>query len=129
MPAQRNAAPVFEQSYSFGFEAAHELAENVGDGHDYAQVHGHSFEVTVTLRGEPGPQGWLRDFAEVRAACDEVRLRLDHRFLNRVEGLERPTLERLAVWIHDALRPRLPELGEVAVGRPSLRERVAYRSA
>ena len=120
---------MFEQSYSFGFEAAHELAQNVGADHDYAHVHGHSFEVTVILRGAPGPQGWLRDFAEVRAACEEVRLRLDHRFLNRVEGLERPTLERLAVWVHEALRPALPELSEVAVARPSLRERVAYRSA
>ena len=118
---------MFEQSYSFGFEAAHELAANVEPGHDYAHVHGHSFEATVTLRGEPGARGWLQDFAEVRAACEAVRARLDHRFLNRIEGLERPTLERLAVFIHDALRPALPALAEVAVARPSLKERVTYR--
>ena len=118
---------MIEQSYSFGFEAAHELGENVGPEHDYAHVHGHSFEATVTLRGAPGPQGWLRDFAEVRAACEAVRARLDHRFLNRVPGLERPTLETLAAYVFAALRPDLPELAEVAIARPSLKERVAYR--
>lgn len=117
---------MFEQTYSFGFEAAHELAANVSGDHDYAHVHGHSFEVTVTLRGASGPEGWLVDFAEVRAACDAVRDTLDHRFLNRIEGLERPTLERIAVWAFERLAPALPALASVAVARPSLRERVTY---
>ncbi|MBB4659828.1 6-carboxytetrahydropterin synthase [Parvularcula dongshanensis] len=118
---------MYEQSYSFGFEAAHELADNVGPGHDYAHVHGHSFRVTVTLRADaPGPQGWIEDFAVVRAACDEVRGVLDHRFLNRVEGLERPTLEVIARWIFDRLSPSLPALAGVEVSRPSLCEVVRY---
>ena len=122
---------MIEQSYRFGFEAAHELGANVadsseGEGHDYAHVHGHSFRVTVTLRGEPGPQGWLRDFAEVRTACEGVRDVLDHRFLNRVEGLERPTLETLARWVFERLRTPLPELASVELARPSLSEAVRY---
>ena len=117
---------MYEQTYSFGFEAAHELAANVEGDHDYAHVHGHSFEVTVTLRGAPGAEGWLVDFAEVRAACEDVRTLLDHRFLNRIEGLEQPTLERIAVWMFDRLRGSLPELARVEIARPSLRERVAY---
>ena len=118
---------MIEQSYAFGFEAAHELAGNVEPGHDYAHVHGHSFEVTVVLTGEPGPRGWLRDFAEIRAACEDVRTALDHRFLNRIEGLERPTLERIAQWIFERLAPALPELASVGVARPSLRETITYR--
>ena len=117
---------MIEQDYSFGFEAAHELGANAAPGHDYAHVHGHSFEATVVLRGEPGPQGWLRDYAEVRAACEGVRTRLDHRFLNHIDGLERPTLETLARWIFERLRPALPELASVTVARPSLREAVTY---
>ena len=117
---------MIEQDYSFGFEAAHELGANAAPGHDYAHVHGHSFRVTVTLRGEPGPQGWLRDFAEVRAACEGARGALDHRFLNRVEGLERPTLEAIAAWIHARLASALPELESVEVARPSLSEAVRY---
>ena len=118
---------MFEQTYTFGFEAAHELAANVAGGHDYAHVHGHSFAVTVTLTGEPGPAGWLRDFAEVRAACEEVRSALDHRFLNRIEGLECPTLERVAQWCFARLAGRLPEISAVTVARPSLHEAITYR--
>lgn len=121
---------MFEQSYSFGFEAAHELgsAAQAGPDHPYAHVHGHSFAVTVTLCADTlAPQGWLVDFADVRAACDAVRARLDHRFLNRIEGLETPTLEVLARWIHEALSPHLPAIAEVEVARPSLQERVRYR--
>lgn len=118
---------MIEQTYTFGFEAAHELSANVAEGHDYAHVHGHSFEVTVLLAGEPGPQGWLRDFAAVRAACEGVRTALDHRFLNKIEGLERPTLERIAAWIADRLADAFPELAAVTVARPSLREAVTYK--
>lgn len=117
---------MIEQDYSFGFEAAHELGANAAAGHDYAHVHGHSFRVTVRLRGEPGPQGWLRDYAEVRAACEAVRDALDHRFLNRIDGLERPTLETLARWCFERLAPALPELAMVEVARPSLCEAVRY---
>lgn len=118
---------MIEQDYSFGFEAAHELGANAAPGHDYAHVHGHSFRVTVTLAGEPGPGGWLRDFAEVRAACEGVRDALDHRFLNKVEGLERPTLETLAWWVFERLAADLPEVSRVTVARPSLAEAVTYR--
>ena len=118
---------MYEQTYRFGFEAAHELAANVEPGHDYAHVHGHSFEAVVTLRAAAlGPQGWVADFADLRAACEDVRGRLDHRFLNRIEGLEHPTMEVIAGWIFEKLRSELPALARVEVARPSLGERVAY---
>ena len=119
--------PRYEQSYAFGFEAAHELAVNVGPDHDYAHVHGHSFRVTVTLAAsEAGPEGWVMDFAALREACEGVRARLDHRLLNLIEGLERPTLERLAAWIAGELSGALPALAMVEVARPSLSESVRY---
>ncbi|WP_051881854.1 6-pyruvoyl trahydropterin synthase family protein [Parvularcula oceani] len=119
---------MYEQSYSFGFEAAHELGANVAPGHDYSHIHGHSFRATAVLRAETlGEQGWVTDFAEVRAACEAVRERLDHRFLNKIEGLERPTLEVLAAWVFDHLKARLPALAEVEVARPTLHEAVRYR--
>lgn len=120
---------MFAQSYSFSFEAAHELGAAVdhAEGHPYGHVHGHSFEVTVTLKADKaGPKGWIEDFAVVRAACDGVRDRLDHRFLNKIDGLAHPTLENIAVWVFDALKPTLPALSVVELARPSLRERVAY---
>lgn len=120
---------MYEQSYAFAFEAAHDLAENVRgrDGHIYSRLHGHSFRVEVTVRGESLPEeGWVMDFAVLREACEDARLALDHRFLNDIEGLERPTLETLSSWIYRRLKPAAPKLWRVEVSRPTLNERVAY---
>lgn len=120
---------MYEQRYRFHFEAAHELGGNVESAdHPYAHIHGHSFEVVLILRGDAlGPKGWLTDFADVRGAADDLRALLDHRFLNKIEGLEVPTLENLARFILDRTKERLPRLSEVEVGRPSLGESVSYR--
>jgi 6-pyruvoyltetrahydropterin/6-carboxytetrahydropterin synthase len=119
---------MFEQRYRFFFEAAHELGGNVGGGdHPYAQVHGHSFEVLLILRGdELGPKGWLTDFALVRAEADALRDVLDHRFLNHIEGLEVPTLENLARYIFERSSKSLAQLAAVEVARPSLGESARY---
>jgi 6-pyruvoyltetrahydropterin/6-carboxytetrahydropterin synthase len=120
---------VYEQSYQFAFEAAHDLADNVkGQGdHPYARVHGHSFIVTLTLRASVlAPEGWIMDYAALRRICDGVRDRLDHRLLNTIPGLERPTLENTAAWIFKAFEPQTPALWRVEVARPTLNERVAY---
>ena len=120
---------MYEQSYQFAFEAAHDLADNVGrDGdHPYARLHGHSFIVTVTLRAAAlAPEGWIMDFAALRTICDSVRDRLDHRLLNTIPGLERPTLENTAAWIFRAFEKEAPALWRVELSRPTLNERVAY---
>ena len=59
--------------------------------------------------------GWVMDFADIKAAFAPLLERLDHRYLNDIEGLENPTSERLAVWIWERLRPALPQLAEVVV--------------
>ena len=43
-------------------------------------------------------------FDDVEAAVADAREALDHRFLNEVEGLEPPTLERIAMWLWDRLQ-------------------------
>lgn len=120
---------MYEQSYEFAFEAAHDLAENVkGEGdHPYARIHGHSFIVTVTLRaGALAPEGWIMDYAELRRIAERVQARLDHRLLNTIPGLERPTLENTAAWIFKAFENETPALWRVEIARPTLKERVAY---
>ena len=125
---------MYEQSYTFSFEAAHELSSALktdADGqkgaHPYARLHGQSFVVTITLRtAELSGPGWVEDFAAVRAACEALKEKLDHRLLNDVPGLGAPTLERLAAWIHRELSPALPALARVEAARPTLSERVAY---
>ncbi|MCC5952967.1 MAG: 6-carboxytetrahydropterin synthase QueD [Acidimicrobiia bacterium] len=99
----------------FGFESAHRLP-HVPEGHKCARLHGHSFRVEVAVRGTLDPRlGWVMDFADVRAACEPLRLQLDHHYLNEVPGLGNPTSEVLAVWIHERLQPALPGLWSVTV--------------
>ncbi|MEO1041898.1 MAG: 6-carboxytetrahydropterin synthase [Pseudomonadota bacterium] len=119
---------MFEQRVVFRFEAAHELGGNVGDPtHSYAHIHGHSFEALLVLRGEVDPEkGWLIDFARARTETDRVRALLDHRLLNAVDGLGKPTLENLAKFIFDRTKNALPPLAAVEVARPSLGETVRY---
>ena len=120
---------MFEQSYTFTFEAAHDLAETVkGEtDHPYSRIHGHSFVVTLTLRAEKlAPEGWIIDFAKLNSICDGLRDRLDHRLLNAIPGLERPTLENTAAWIFAAAVADAPALHKVELSRPTLNERVAF---
>ncbi len=104
------------------FEAAHHLSE-CKDGQGYTHLHGHSFRVELTVSGVPsGPNGWVEDLADIKAALDEIRSKLDHAYLNEIEGLEKPSLERLCAWIAAFTLPRLPRLSAVQVARPSLNE-------
>jgi 6-pyruvoyltetrahydropterin/6-carboxytetrahydropterin synthase len=99
----------------FGFEAAHRLP-NVPEGHKCARLHGHSFRVEVHVRGAVDPElGWVMDFAEIKAACRPIIDRLDHYYLNEIEGLENPTSEVLARWIWARLKPSLPGLDRIVV--------------
>ena len=99
----------------FTFEAAH-LLPNVPDGHKCKRLHGHSYRVRVCVEGELHPSlGWVVDFAEIAEVFEPIRRRLDHYYLNEIEGLENPTSEVLANWIWTRLRPELPVLSAIEV--------------
>ena len=99
----------------FTFEAAHMLP-NVPDAHKCKRLHGHSYRVRVVVEGELDPTlGWVVDFAAIADAFEPIRLRLDHYYLNEIEGLENPTSEVLAKWIWTRLAPSLPILSRIEV--------------
>lgn len=99
----------------FGFESAHRLP-HVPEGHKCGRLHGHSFMIRLTLRGEPGEQsGWIMDFADLKEAWKPLHQELDHRYLNDIPGLENPTSEVLARWIWERMAPVLPLLSAVSV--------------
>jgi len=99
----------------FTFEAAH-LLPHVPEGHKCKRLHGHSFRVRAYVEGELDPGlGWIIDFAEIAEAFEPVRRRLDHYYLNEIEGLENPTSEVLARWIWRHLKPTLPNLSKLEV--------------
>ncbi len=117
---------MIELSQSFGFEAAHTLDRAI-DTDASRRVHGHSYAVDLVLRGEPDPvSSMLIDLGEVEAVITRLRLALDHRLLDEVEGLGPGTMENIATWIFDAARDRLPMLARVVVRRPSLGQACAY---
>lgn len=104
-----------ELEKTFWFEAAH-LLPNVPEGHKCRRLHGHSFRIDVAVAGPVNAQvGWLLDYADIKEAFAPVMERLDHRYLNDIEGLENPTSELLAAWIWERLAPRLPGLARVTV--------------
>lgn len=116
---------MIELSRTFTIEAAH-LLPNAPAGHKCRRLHGHSFRITVCVCGEIcQPQGWVIDFADIEDAFAPLHERLDHRYLNEVEGLENPTSENLAIWIWRGLAERLDGLSSVEVAE-SCRSAVRY---
>ena len=112
----------------FTFESAHQLSANVEPGHPYSHIHGHSFLAQIHFCGEPDPTtGWVHDFGDIETKLEPVRAKLDHRYLNEIEGLSRPTLETLTKWIWDQLEPSLPMIDRVVVRRGSCGEGCIYR--
>ena len=111
---------------SINFDAAHYL--DVPDSErPYARMHGHSFSLDVEIEGVPDQNtGWVEDFGEVSSALNELREMLDHRLLNEIEGLKRPTLENICLWTAAKLKPRFPGLRSIAVSRPSNGERCVH---
>lgn len=82
---------------TYTFEAAHRLPL-VCEGHKCGRIHGHSYRVTVVVRGPVDPvAGWVCDFAEIDAVAKPVIARLDHTMLNDV--MPNPTSELLAAWL------------------------------
>lgn len=114
-----------ELTQSFYFEAAHTLRRYVeGESEASRRIHGHTYHAEVTLRGEPDPAtGMVMDLGLVRRELAALRERLDHRFLDEVEGIGPATLENLCGFIARALTPALPLLVRVSVFRPASGDR------
>jgi 6-pyruvoyltetrahydropterin/6-carboxytetrahydropterin synthase len=100
---------------SVAFEAAHRLPR-VPDGHKCARLHGHSFRLELSVEGPVDPStGWFIDYAVIDDAWAPLYERLDHHYLNEIDGLDNPTSENLARWVWAQLKPALPMLTRVTV--------------
>ena len=101
---------------SYRFEAAHRLPMVPSD-HKCARMHGHSFEVEITVAGAIDERmGWLIDYAEITKVVEPLlKNELDHRSLNDVPGLENPTSEVLCGWLWKRLQPLVPHLAAITV--------------
>ncbi len=99
----------------FRFEAAQTLP-NLPPEHKCTQMHGHSFKVEIAVEGEVDPHiGWVYDHAEISQAMKPLVDRMDHAYLNEIEGLENPTIENMAAWLWRKLAHQLPGLVEITI--------------
>lgn len=115
---------IFEITKAAHFDAAHSLPNGPQD--PYTRLHGHSFRVEATVRGEPvEPVGWVADLGELDRVLKEVAAELDHGLLNEKPGLESPTLEHLCLYFVGRLQPTFPGLSRVVVSRPTINESCA----
>jgi 6-pyruvoyltetrahydropterin/6-carboxytetrahydropterin synthase len=84
-------------SRRYHFESAHFLP-HVRDGHKCKNMHGHNYEIVVTVFGDVQPDGFIIDFWDLDDVLKPILTRVDHHTLNDVDGLDNPTAENIADW-------------------------------
>jgi 6-pyruvoyltetrahydropterin/6-carboxytetrahydropterin synthase len=109
------SAPCLELFAEFRFEAAHRLP-NVPPEHMCARLHGHSYQIRITVVGQIDPKaGWVADFGAIAASVEPVRSELEHQFLNEIDGLSNPTSENVACWLWQRLHSVIAGMSAVEV--------------
>lgn len=113
----------------FEFETGHFLQGYCkGAKNTCGNIHGHTYKLEVTLSGKINPEtGMVIDFKELSEIVKtHIVSKLDHSFLNEdiseIGGeINRPTAERMAVWIFHTLGNILT-LNNISVNKVKLNE-------
>ncbi len=116
----------FELIHTVRFEAARRLTR-VPQGHKCGNLYGLAFYLDIHVEGDlTDDTGWVVDFGDIEAAFAPIYERLDHHYLNEIEGLENPTSEVLVRWIWRELKPKVPALTALTLRENDV-SRVVYR--
>jgi 6-pyruvoyltetrahydropterin/6-carboxytetrahydropterin synthase len=83
----------------FTFDAAHNLVKYHGK---CERLHGHTYRMSVVLKGTPDEEGMVVDFLEVkRIVHEEIISKFDHAYLNDI--FEQPSAENVARFVFERL--------------------------
>lgn len=109
-------------SKRFRFSASHQLA-GLPEGHKCSRLHGHDYEVFITLEGVPDGTGMVLDYGELRPFADFLDTVFDHRHLGPTALYDasgalvaspvcdyQPTAENLAAALLGVARDMFPGL-------------------
>lgn len=114
-PAEQQSAMPHEIFREFTFDAAHRL-DHLPPTHKCARLHGHTYRLILHVSGPLDPEhAWIMDFAEIKTLVAPTLAMLDHHYLNDVPGLDKPTVENIAAWIWERLKPVLPALYRITL--------------
>lgn len=100
---------MYQVSVKGHFDAAHYLRGYQGRCEN---LHGHRFEVVVTLSGKGlDEKGMLRDFTEIKADLKQILAHLDHVCLNDGPPFDvlNPSSENIARFIYGEMKGRLAD--------------------
>jgi 6-pyruvoyltetrahydropterin/6-carboxytetrahydropterin synthase len=74
-------------------------------------LYGLAFKLEIHVEGNIDPKtGFVMDFSEIEDNFEPLKKKLDHNYLNDLEGLENPTSEVLVEWIWENLKPKVGNL-------------------
>ena len=100
---------------TFSIEAARSLP-HLPENHPCSKIHGHSFKITLMVSGPVDKDtGFVMDFGELETLFEPLRKKIDHSYLNDIEGLENPSSENLCKWIWKKLILSLPRLSQIEI--------------
>lgn len=104
----------------FFFDAAHTLDRAI-ETEGSRRIHGHTYHAEVSVTGPRNPDnGMVIDLGLLRERLARLRDELDHRFLDEVPGLGKPTLENLSLFITESLADLQPPPSRIRVWRDSI---------
>lgn len=102
-------ADIVRISKTFRFEASHSLT-TVPEHHPCFKLHGHSYQVTVSITGPVHPNGMVYDYHNLDAFKYHVDEHCDHVHLNDIVDVT--TAEMLAIHFYGVMCDLYPFLAQ-----------------
>jgi 6-pyruvoyltetrahydropterin/6-carboxytetrahydropterin synthase len=89
---------------------------NAPHGSALRRLHGHTYTLRLQLSAALDEVlGWVVDFGDVKRLFDPLFLRLDHRALHEIPELKDAGTARIAHWILEQGRLKLPQLEQIGL--------------